>query len=105
MSDNEDNDNKQSEESLRSSSGQTMPIWDKMNEVTILLDEIDESILDGEDISDRSGVAKQLQNKAYELVACVEDVLKIELNIKDVGDPPKWRIELIAKKPQLEMDK
>ena len=103
MSDNEDNDNKQSEESLRSSSDQTMAIWDKMNEMTILLDEIDGSILDDEDISDRSGAAKQLQNKAYELVACVEDVLKIELNIKDVGDPPKWQIELIAKNPQLEM--
>lgn len=98
-----DNDNEKSEESLKPTSGKTMPIWDRMSEMTRLLDEIDESISHDEEISDRSGAAKQLRKKASDLIACVEDVLKRELYIKDVGDPPKWQTELIAKKSQLEM--
>jgi hypothetical protein len=97
------NDKENSEESLSPTSDKTMPIWDKMGEITPLLDEINESILDGKDISDRSEAAKQVLKKTYELIGCIEDVLKRELNIKDVGEPPKWQMDLIAKKPQLKM--
>ncbi len=79
------------------------PIWKIQGLILSLLDKINESILDDEDISERSEAAKQLLKKAHELINCIEDVLKRELNIKDVGESPKWRIELIAKKPQLEM--
>jgi hypothetical protein len=78
-------------------------IWDIQGVMLSLLDEINDSIVDGEESWDRSDIAKQLRKKAYELISCIDDVLKIELKIKEVGDPPKWQTDLIDRKPQLEM--
>jgi len=78
-------------------------IWDIQGVMLSLLEKINESIVDEEESWDRSDVAKQLRKKAYELISCIDDVLKIELKIKDVGDPPKWQTDLIAIKAQLEM--